>query len=64
MLTVLPAPAVLSAKRPFAPLATARLSAGNLPEKTALEVSSVASSKPSKVLSAARMPVIWEMGAR
>ncbi len=63
MLTVFPVPAMLSLNRPVAPSPTVSLSDANLPGKTALEISSVASVDPSKVLSTAEMPLIWEMGA-
>ena len=63
MLTLLSVPATLSLKRPTAPLATAKSSASNLPTKAAADVSKLASVVPSKLLSAAVMPVIRAIGA-
>ena len=63
MLTRLSVPATLSLKRPTAPLATAKSSESNLPTKDAADVSKLASVEPSKLLSAAVMPVIRAIGA-
>jgi hypothetical protein len=63
MFTRLSMPATLSLKRPTAPLATAKSSGSNLPTNTAEEVSRLASMEPSKLLSAALIPVIRAMEA-